>query len=432
MRVSACILASALCFAAVCISAYAEPVSDPLKHYALASKECMAVLEKAEGLVESGKWRSAYNALVAFDKGNSDPFDLAMKTDIALRGAVRTDRDRAFGLVDLEEAQSLESLRKSSGDYEQLPFDPPALAAAQAARGIAQPGILAKELGDYYCDVLARFSGQWFASDDEVLAKVIDEYGAAYAAGVYDGASLQNYAEALVRGNRAEESEPIYLKAIELESANAPLRFSYAMSLVHRNKKAEALPAIDAAIIAYGEDSDRVNAIALGARTATELGDADKAESYFALAEKDYPGRPTAGILRHMVAVETKNAAAADAAADRLVASYGSDPNVVRAIVSAWFTAGDSAAARSFLERNIAKGGDDMTIGALEFYFAVLLAQESPTAADKAAALAALDVAQARLKAALGEGPDNSVLGVIAGMRQSLAPESAPDGPQGK
>jgi tetratricopeptide (TPR) repeat protein len=432
MRVSARILASVLCFAAVCLSAYAEPASDSLKPYALASKECLAVLEKAEGLVESGKWRSAYDTLVAFDKDNADPFALAMKTDIALRGAVRTDRDRAFGLVDLEEAQSLESLRKSSGDYEQLHFDPPALAAAEAASGIAQPGILAKELGDYYCDVLARFSGQWFSSDDEVLAKVIGEYGAAYAAGVYDGASLQNYAEALVRGNRAEESEPIYLKAIELEGTNAPLRFSYARSLVYRNKKTEALPAIDAAIAAYGKDSDRVNAIALGARTATELGEADKAESYFALAEKDYPGTPTAGILRHMVAVETKNTAAANTAADGLVASYGSNPNVVRAIVSAWFTSGDAVAARSFLERNIAKGGDDMTIGALEFYLAVLLAQESPTAADKTAALAALDVAEARLKTALGEGPDNSVLGVIAGIRQSLAPESAPGGPQGK
>jgi hypothetical protein len=89
-------------------------------------------------------------------------------------------------------------------------------------------------------------------------------------------------------------------------------------------------------------------------------------------------------------------------------------------------------AARSFLERNIAKGGDDMTIGALEFYLAVLLTQESPTAADKAAALTALDVAEAHLKAAFGEGQDGGVLGVIAGMRRSLAPESAPDAPQAK
>lgn len=434
MRLSARILASALCLAA-CLPTYAEPapeanpagpspaVSDFLKPYALASADCRAELGRAAALVEAGKWLSAFSSLSAFDKEGADPFALAMKIDIALRGAVRTDQDRAFGLVDLEEGQSLEDLRKGPGEYGPLPFDPPSLAAAQAARGVARPGILAKELGDYYCDVIARFSGQWYASDDDVLAKAIEEYGKAYADGVYDGASLQNYAEALVRADRADESEPIYLKAIELEGGNAPLRYSYAMSLVYRNKKAEALPEIDAAIAAYGEDSDRVNAIALGARTATDLGDADKAELYFSLAEKDYPNTATAGILRHMVAVETKNAVVAGSVADSLVASYGSNPNVVRAIVSAWYSAGDIASARSFLERNIAKDGDDMTVGALEFYLAVLLSQGSPSAADKASALAALDAADARLKPALGEGQDDGLFSVIAGMRRSLSPD---------
>jgi Uncharacterized protein conserved in bacteria containing a divergent form of TPR repeats len=427
MRVPARLLASALGLLALSFCSYAEPLADSLRFYSSASKDCAAALQKSAALADAGKWRSAFGALEDYDATNADPYALAMKTSLVLRGAVRTDRHRAFGLADIVEGQTLESLRQGAGDYEEIPLDPPALAAAQAAAGVAKPGILAKELGDYYCDVIARFSGQWFLADDQVVARAIDEYRAAFDLGAYDAASLRNYAEALVRGDRAEESEPIYRKAIELDGGDAELRFSFAMSLVYRGKKAAALPEIDAAIAAYGGDSDKINAIALGARTAASLGDAARAEGYYASAEKAFPHTATAGILRHMIAVESKDAVAAADAADATVAAYGSNPNVVRALVSAWVATGDSAAARAFLERNIAKDGDDLTIGALEFYLAVLLAQGSPSPADRAAALGALDAAASRLKRGIGEGgQDNGVFGVIESLRRSLGADDEP------
>ena len=91
-----------------------------------------------------------------FDKANVDPFALAMKTSLVLRGAVRSDMHRSFGLADLEEGQDLDGLRKGEGDYTPIPFDPPALADEQASHGVAAPGILSKMLGDYYYDVLGR------------------------------------------------------------------------------------------------------------------------------------------------------------------------------------------------------------------------------------------------------------------------------------
>jgi tetratricopeptide (TPR) repeat protein len=338
-----------------------------------------------------------------------------------LRGAVRSDMHRSFGLVDLEEGQDLDTLRNSAGDYAPLEFDPPALAEAQAAKGVAAPGILSKELGDYYFDVIGRFSGQWALSDADILAKVAENYDMAYAAGVFDGPSLINQAETLVRLDRGDDSEPIYLKAIELDPKSAKLLFSYSMSLAYRGKKAEALPEIDRAIAAYGEDPERINALALGVRTASEIGDEAKVQAYYAVVDKDYPDNPTPGILRHMIGVETGDKAAAAAAADGLVVSFGSNPNVVRTVISTWFSAGDGASAHEFLVRNIAKGGEDMTIGTLNFYLAVLLSQGAPGEADKAAGLAALDDAEARFKPVLG--PDNEVFGVIAEMRAAFQPQ---------
>jgi tetratricopeptide (TPR) repeat protein len=426
--------AAAIFFVFSCASSFAQnkapslatpaDIVESLKPYAAATQACRDALKMAATLSSQGKWKSAYQALDDFDKANVDPFALAMKISLVLQGAVRSDMHRSFGLADLEVGQDLDGLRKGEGDYTPIPFDPPALADEQASHGVAAPGILSKMLGDYYYDVLGRFSGQWALSDDEILAKIAENYAKAYGVGVFDGASLLNYAEALVKLNRGDESDPIYRKAIELDPKNANALYSYAMSLSVRGKKAEALLAVDKAIDAYGEDASRINAIALGARTAAELGDDAKTQAYFATADKDYPDNPTPGILRHMIAVETGNRAAASDAADTLVAAYGSNPNVVRTLISTWYSAGGGADARAFLQRSIAKGGVDMTVATLDFYLAVLLSQDSPGDADKALALTALDEAESRFKTFLGS--ENGVYGAIAEIRAALQAKTPP------
>ena len=407
--------------ALVATPAPAADIVDELQPYAAATKACREAIAKAAALSSQGKWESAYAAIDDFDKANADPFALAMKTSLVLRGAVRSELHRTFGLTDLEEGQDLDTLRNSEGEYVPLAFDPVALADAQASKGIAAPGILSKELGDYYFEVIGRFSGQWALSDEEILAKIVENYAKAYDAGVFDGASLINHAETLVRLDRGDESDSIYAKALELDPESPRLLYSYAMSLSYRGKGVEALPLVDKAIAAYGEDSALINAVALGARTAADLGDDSKVQSYFAIADGAYPDSPTPGILRHTVALENGNTAAAEAAADGLADDFGSDPNVIRTLISTWYSAGDATAARDFLQRNITKGGDDMKVATLEFYLAVLLSQDSPSSEDKAMALVALDEAETRFKAALGD--ESEVYGIIAEIRAALQPQ---------
>jgi hypothetical protein len=62
-----------------------------------------------------------------------------------------------------------------------------------------------------------------------------------------------------------------------------------------------------------------------------------------------------------------------------------------------------------------------MTVGTLDFYYAVLLAQGSPTDEDRALALKTLDDGEARFKTGLE--PENEVFGVIAEIRAALQPQ---------
>ena len=219
----------------------------------------------------------------------------------------------------------------------------------------------------------------------------------------------------------------IYRLAIGLNPRDPNVRYSYA-ELTSRGKKAEALVEVDRAIEFDSDDSARINAIVLGARTSAELGDSAKTQDYYTITDKYYPNTPTTGILRQMIALQLGDKPGAAAAADSLVPTYGSNPNVVRTLISSWMSAGDPEAARAFLDRNIAASTDDMTLGTLNFYLAVLLSQDTPGEPEKAEAIKALDVAEARLKATVA--PDNQVFGIIADMRKNLeapaASESAP------
>ncbi|MDP3179301.1 MAG: hypothetical protein Q8M76_15440, partial [Spirochaetaceae bacterium] len=253
--------------------------------YSGASDSALKAIAESSDYIESGKYKSAFEVLVAADPENLDPFVLAAKTRIALVGAVRTDLHLAFAFIDMEEGQSVEELRYSEGEYENLPFDPPALVEALEMNGAAIPGILSRTIAEYYYDILSQYEGQWLIPDEEILEKCADYFGQAFVAQSYDALSLKVYAEVLGRAGRAGDAEPVLREAIALDPFDPAIRYNLALSLLAREMKVEALEAFDGAIEAYGEDPARFDSIALAARTAGELGEVELRERYLASAD---------------------------------------------------------------------------------------------------------------------------------------------------
>jgi len=400
-----------------------------LAQYASASKACYAVLEKAAALAAQGKWKSAVAAIDEFDMDSEDPFALALKTSLLLKGAVGNDADRSFAVVDLEPGQDLDALRQAGGEYALVAFDPPALAAAQSSKGVAAPPILSITLGDYYYDALVNFQDQWEISPYEIAGKVADHYKAGFGGGLYIPASLRKQTEVLSVLEFYEEAVPVYQKLLALEPKDPLSHYGYALVLQKLNKPAEMLVELDRAIEDYGDSEDRLGVVALASKTASELGDAAKAEAYLAKTDKELAGKSLAGMLRHFVAVSLGNRAAAEAAAGKLVDEYGTDAAVVRDMIVIWYQAGQAADARSFLEKRIPMGGKSLAVANLEFYLAVLLMQDDMPEADRAAAKIALDDAEKRMKEALP--PEDPIFASIASVREALTPPAPVEGTGG-
>ena len=419
---SAVVAAAFVCFAILPLAAAPVAPLDALAAYSGASPSCRAALEQALDLMAKGKWRSALAVLDAFDPNNADPYSLAMKTKLFLDGYIRSDMHRSFEIRDLGPGEDVATLRQTEQDGDLIAFDPQTLVEAQASAKTVVPAVLSKELGDYYYDVQLRWSGQWLESDEAIYTTSLENYQKAYEGGIYDADSLQNQGEILMRFERAAEAEPLFGKSVELDPAKAASRYNFAICLMLIGKKVAALDQLDKAIDLLPNPSSRFEAIALGARTAAEAGDALRSESYLARGEELLPQDPSPGLLRHYIAVEYQDAAAADAAADGLMSRYSNNPSVIRALISTWYGSGKQGEAQAFLERTIARTSDDLSLGALKFYIAVLLSQGEPAEAERTRGLSMLAEAEEHMKKASPD--DEAVFQAIAGVRARL--ESAP------
>ncbi len=424
------LIAAVLAAALSCASSptKAEPIAQPaaaeglvdLKPFAAASEASRAALAKSVALATDGKWKSAIDALDAFDAAAADPYVLALKTKLLLAGAVDSDALRSFAVIDLEPGQDLETMRVSDQDYDLFGFDPIALAEAQAAKGVAAPPILSVTLGDYYYEVLVTSQEMWDISPYEIAAMGAMKYQDAFDGGLFVDASLRRLTELYSGLEMYAEVEPVYRKIIETDPDDPLLHYGLALSLQKMEKLPEMLDELDLAIKAYGDSEDKAGVIALASITASDLGDKARSEAYLAASDASFAGKSIAGLLRHYVAVNLGDIAATEAAAGKVLDEYGADFNVARDVVVIWFQNGEAADVRLFVEKRVAAGGESLTIGNLELLLAMLILQGEMGDQERASATAALDDAEKRMKEALPA--DDPVFATIADVRLALAP----------
>lgn len=410
----------------------APTAPDPLALFSGASPAFRAELGRSLALAAQGKWRSAFDVLAAFDPKNADPYALAAETKIVLEGYIRSDMHRSFALKDLAEGDEIMALRASNEQGDLFAFDPQALEDAQASAKAPAPAVLMKELGDYFYDVQARWSGQWLLADEAIYQKSLEYYEKAYAGGAFDSGSLQNHAEILLRFDRAAEAEPLFAKAVVLDPKNAAAAYNYAICLLSIDKLGPALDQLDRAISLMPSERERFDAISTAARAAASGGDAAREEGYLVMAETLMPDDPSPGLLRHFIAIEQGNSAAASKAGDTLMQKYSASPGVIRALVSAWYKADKMADARVFLERTIASKTDEESLGALKLYLSILYVQGEPSEADRLKALDLLSQAEAHMQKVMPPGSDVfQAIGSVRTQIESLAKTAGPVAPQG-
>jgi len=165
-------------------------------------------------------------------------------------------------------------------------------------------------------------------------------------------------------------------------------------------------------VLAASEDTEQLNNAYIAAiKAGLAANDKETLGKYVDSFEKKFPEEYVPGLIRHVVAVQLGDKAAADAAADAVTAAFPGNPDVIRSLISTWLSAEDFDSGFSYLERAAAKGGTDDHMAALYFYKALLLGEKGQTAEIMTEALAALAKAEEYFKKSYPEG--HQVFGMI-------------------
>lgn len=374
------------------------------------------IIVKAEGLAGQGKWLSAWNALSEYDAVNANPFILAEKTRIALDGYAQTTLHLVFGFVDLAEGQDLESARAGATEIANpVEFNPGELAKAIEAKGDAIPPVLSMMVGDYFHTVWANYKGQWLKDDAEILGSGVENYERALAYDTYTAQSLNRQSEMLIALQRYDGAEAVVKKALELDPENNALTLRLAEVYFSTARYAEVYPLADKVIAASQDGSELNDGYIVAIKSGLAALDKEILAKYISGFEKSFPNEYMPGLVRHLVAVQLGDPAAADAAADAVVEAFPGNPDIIRSILSTWLSANDPDSGFRFLDRAIAKAPADEAMAALYFYKALLNGEVAQSAEVLVKALADLDTAESYFKKSYPEG--HEVFGMMADLR---------------
>jgi tetratricopeptide (TPR) repeat protein len=400
----------------------AQAAQPPAKAFPAQVAASRAATDGAEALMKQGKWKSAWAALDAYDPKNADPYALASKIRVCVRGYVQTSQHKAFALVDLQPGQSLEALRAGQGEYEVVSLDPVVAVDALTSAGWAIPAELSSAMGDYYYAAQELFSDNWDLPDEEICTRSLKYYDDAAAGGVSDARSLLHRGELSLRFGDASKSESFLRSALALDPSDPEIHLNLGIALAMAEKGDEAFSEIDRALAGYKDGEHRFNCYLVGARLAAEP-NAEKSELYLKAAEAEFPTEPGPSLLRQMIAVELGKPAAAASAADFALDRFPDSPYVVRSIITTWINAEALDPAMAFLDRGLArKAGNDASVGVLSFYKSLLVAQ-SKGAEGIAEAMSLLDASEACFRKTYAA--DNQVFQAIAQFRAQLVAAKA-------
>ncbi len=380
----------------------------------------MTALRTASGLADEGKWASAFKAMQDFDPTNADPFALAMKTEIALKGNAQTYMHMVFAFVDLEPGKDLNMVRMVGAENaEPVDFDPGTLSAAIEAAGVTLPPVLYKVLGDYYFEVLTNYSGQWVEDDQAVSLKILENYERAIAGEAYDDQTLFRQGEVLLKSGNNAAAGTVLGKYLALNPEDAQARFNFAKSLVADGKTEEAYTEINTLIASNVEAQLKNDIYMFAIQTSVGAQDGERTESYLTAMQNENPDDSVPGLIRHLLSVRKGEEEAAAIQADSLLTKSQGDPNVVRSLVSSWLSEEKPEPALAFLERGLVRHAESpQVLGTLFFYKSLLQAELAQAPEDFAAALATMDSAEENFKKVLP--PDSQVFATITDLRGKM------------
>ncbi|MCR4939425.1 MAG: hypothetical protein K5930_04860 [Treponemataceae bacterium] len=253
--------------------------------YSDADNETRYVLEYVDDLILAEQYETAFGIV----SGEENEYILAKKIEIAVNYFAQSIMHKMFAFKDMDEGETLLSLRTSAGNFPLVMFNPvEAVEAFKAKKG--DKAVLDYALGLFYYDVQSRYGDEWFIPKKELYENIIHYLQKAYAAGCYDSYSLSILAISYFSSEDYFSAASVFrLKEAEFELSPDD-NYHCGLALWLSKNPEQALGYIAESIDGYADiPAYQCESYIIAARICLSIPDFNKAESFLIECKKKFP-----------------------------------------------------------------------------------------------------------------------------------------------
>lgn len=247
------------------------------------------LLTEIDSLIDARKYQTAFGKTAEI----VNEYTLTKRVEIATSYFAQSIMHTMFAFKNLEDGETLSSVRKGTGTYSSTMFDPVEAITDYTAKNGTKP-ILDYALAVYYDSVYYCYGDNWLISRNEQIDKVIQYAQSGLDNGFYDAYILSELAAFYTRKGSDEKARETYRIKQELGfELSTNDCFNLGTSYFRQGNYEAALPLIEKTIEGYADIPEyQIDSFLLCAQMCTALGDFTKAEQYFnaweALSPQDY------------------------------------------------------------------------------------------------------------------------------------------------
>ncbi|WP_321281898.1 tetratricopeptide repeat protein [Marinifilum fragile] len=245
-------------------------------------------LEKANKLIETKKYESAYQVLNNADPNNEKPEIAIAKTNLFLNYFATSIMHQMFALTDLKPDEDILDIRGKAGNFAMFRFSADSV-LINLIKKYPNNYKLKKELGYYYHEVHLKYQGSWLQPDSLLIDQFKRNYLAAYKNGIYDYWSTYGIGYAYLMNKEFKSSIPFFEKSIELRNDYPSSHYNLAYAYLYTDQRDKGIESAKKAMNLYEYPNYKVDAARMIAVMYREIEDYEKAIDFYKQADQIQP-----------------------------------------------------------------------------------------------------------------------------------------------
>ncbi|WP_321516159.1 hypothetical protein [Marinifilum fragile] len=245
-------------------------------------------LEKANKLIETKKYESAYQVLNNADPNNEKPEIAIAKTNLFLNYFATSIMHQMFALTDLKPDEDILDIRGKAGNFAMFRFSADSV-LINLIKKYPNNYKLKKELGYYYHEVHLKYQGSWLQPDSLLIDQFKRNYLAAYKNGIYDYWSTYGIGYAYLMNKEFKSSIPFFEKSIELRNDYPSSHYNLAYAYLYTDQRDKGIESAKKAMNLYEYPNYKADAARMIAVMYQEIEDYEKAIVFYKQADQILP-----------------------------------------------------------------------------------------------------------------------------------------------